>query len=147
MLKKTFILLIVLLVLFYFYQITQNYPTENYQKINVKLNNKNFALFVADTPEKKEKGLSNIDSLQNNEGMIFVFNKPDYYSFWMKDMRFPLDFIFLKENGIVDLLENIQPQSYPKTFTSKKTADKVIEVKAGTIKGLKIKIGDKIKLL
>jgi uncharacterized membrane protein (UPF0127 family) len=78
--------------------------------------------------------------------MIFVFDKPDYYSFWMKDMRFTLDFIFIKDNEIVDLLENIQPQSYPKTFTSKKPADKVIEVKAGTIKNLKIKIGNFVQI-
>jgi len=81
-----------------------------------------------------------------SEGMIFVFDKPDFYYFWMKDMKFPLDFIFIKNNEVVDLLENIAPETYPKSFTSKVKADKVIELNAGEIKKSGIKIGDKLDI-
>lgn len=118
---------------------------KDYKTIYIELNKRKFLLYVADDPQKREKGLSNVTSLADNQGMIFIFDKPDYYSFWMKDMRFPLDFIFIKDAKIIDLLENIPPQTYPKTFTSKMPADKVIELNSGIIKNLKIKIGDEIK--
>lgn len=117
----------------------------NYNKIRVKIKNKTYTLFVADTKEKKGKGLSNIPSIKNNQGMIFIFDKSDYYNFWMKDMNFPLDFIFLQDNKLVDFLLNVSPDTYPQTFTSKIPADRIIEIKTGEIK--KIKIGDEVKFL
>ena len=118
----------------------------DYRKINLDLGKYNYSLFIADTDEKRTNGLSNIELMSVSEGMMFVFDKPDFYNFWMKDMKFPLDFIFLKDNKVVDLLENIIPETYPKSFTSKTEADKVIELNAGEIKKSEIKIGDKIDI-
>jgi uncharacterized membrane protein (UPF0127 family) len=78
--------------------------------------------------------------------MMFVFDKPDFYYFWMKDMNFPLDFIFIRDNEVVDLLENITLETYPQSFTSKVQADKVIELNSGEIKKSGIKIGDKLDI-
>lgn len=114
--------------------------------MRVQIQNKPYTLFVADTEEKKNKGLSGIVSLKDNQGMIFIFEKPDFYYFWMKDMRFPLDFIFLNENKVVDTITDISPKIYPATFTSSKKANKIIEFNAGEIKKLKLERGDFIKL-
>lgn len=101
---------------------------------------------IADTPGKRAKGLSGRESLAENRGMLFVFDKPGYYSFWMKDMLIPLDFIWLNGGEIIQINENIRPKDYPppKFFTPKYPADSVLEINAGTAKKLNIKIGDKI---
>ncbi len=118
----------------------------DYQKINLNLGKYNYLLVIADNNEKRANGLSNIELMSVNEGMMFVFDKPDFYYFWMKDMNFPLDFIFIRDNEVVDLLENITLETYPQSFTSKVQADKVIELNSGEIKKSGIKIGDKLDI-
>ena len=118
----------------------------DYQKINLNLGKYNYSLAISNTGEKRAKGLSNIELMSTSGGMIFIFDKLDFYYFWMKDMKFPLDFIFIKNNEIVDLLENIAVETYPKSFTSKTKANKVIELNAGEIKKSGIKIGDKLDI-
>src|SRR3989338_5701660 len=50
---------------------------------------------VADTPESRERGLSGRDGLASDEGMLFVFQNDGYHTFWMKDMLFSIDIIWL----------------------------------------------------
>src|SRR5690349_12394377 len=63
----------------------------------ITIDNATFSVVVAKTPEEREKGLSGRDSLAQNSGMLFVFDHPDTYTFWMKGMKFPLDMIFIKD--------------------------------------------------
>lgn len=105
---------------------------------------------VADTPSKRSKGLGGKTSLEQDEGMLFIFPNADKHPFWMKGLSFPLDFIWIKEDKVVDILENIQPPkegepdaSLP-IYSSKEAADKVLELQAGTVKRLDIKIGDTV---
>jgi len=50
------------------------------------------------------------NQLKENEAMLFVFKKPDKYSFWMKDMKFPIDIIWLDSDGkVVYIKESMQP--------------------------------------
>ena len=118
-----------------------------YKKVNSVIGNKIYTLFIADTEEKRNKGLSGIPSLKSNEGMLFIFEKPDFYHFWMKDMQFPLDFIFINENQIVDFIENLSPRSYPNSFTSKERANKIIELKSGEVKKISLKKGTNITFI
>ena len=112
--------------------------------------NHRFTVETADTDEKRSQGLSNRDRLGQNEGMLFIFPTPSYYKFWMKDMKFPLDFIWIDKDTIIDLSENVlAPKSTDEkltTFTAKYPFDRVIEVNAGVIKSLNIKIGDRVLL-
>ena len=56
------------------------------------------------------KGLSVKNQLKENEGMLFVFEEPARYSFWMKDMKFPIGIMWLDSNGkIVHIEENLEP--------------------------------------
>ncbi len=110
-----------------------------YQKIKTAIGGKTFTLYVAETPAQQEKGLSGISKLNEDEGMIFNFPKAGYYNFWMKDMKITLDFIFINNNQIVDIKENISPDTYPTTFTSSFPANVVIEINAGEIKKIGVK--------
>ena len=71
----------------------------------------------------------------------------------MKGLSFPLDFIWIREDKVVDLLHRVQPptpgqpdESLP-IYQSEEEVDKVLEVPAGTIQGLNIKVGDTVKIL
>jgi len=91
---------------------------------------------VVKTPSERAVGLSDTKKLAENTGMLFVFEKPDIRSFWMKDMLIPIDIIWVNENmRIIDIDKNISVDTHPKTFSPKKPAMYVLEVNAGwTIK-------------
>ncbi len=114
---------------------------------NFKINGHIINVEIADTIEKQTKGLSGRRSLPENQGMLFVFNTPGYYSFWMKDMNFGLDFIWINGDKIVEITENIKPEDYepPKLLVSKNKIDKVLEVNAGIAEKLGIEEGDRLE--
>jgi uncharacterized membrane protein (UPF0127 family) len=96
---------------------------------------------IADTPEAQAQGLSGRTSL--NGGMLFVFDRPDKYGIWMKDMNFPIDIIWLDENKkIVTIQENATPESYPsKTFFPSSSSLYVLELNSGTVRDEAISAG------
>ncbi len=100
---------------------------------------------VADNFAKQAAGLMFREKLGKNDGMIFVFRKEDYHKFWMMNVKFPLDFIWIGSNKtVVDVTENAQLCLVNCTnFTSKEKAQYVLEVNAGFIKENKILIGTK----
>jgi len=100
---------------------------------------------IADTQEKKEKGLSNRESLHEDRGMLFLFEKPGRYGFWMKEMNFAIDIIWIdKDKSIVEITENVDPKTFPKIFYAKETVQYIIETQAGWAKVNEIQLGDKI---
>lgn len=133
---------------------------------SLKINNINLEVELADTLEKRATGLSNRDSLQDGHGMLFVYQEPGFYSFWMKEMQFPIDIIWINpvrsktpeasaaqevgrtSNGvddawkIVDIAKNVQPDSFPQTFQPQEPAQYVLEVNAGFSGENNIEIGD-----
>lgn len=111
----------------------------------VEINNHKINIEVADTDEKRTKGLSGRKTLCDNCGMLFVFEEPGNYSFWMKDMNFLLDFIYIKGDTIVDLKQNISPNTYPQIINSLELFDKVLETNQGIIDKYNIKIGEVVK--
>jgi hypothetical protein len=107
-----------------------------------------FQVEVAGTPREKAIGLSGRDGLAEDAGMLFVYEEADRYSFWMKDMNFPLDFIWINGDRVVDLDKNITPENVqpPKTISPKVKADKVLEVEAGSVEKYNIETGDRVQL-
>src|SRR4026208_1251957 len=76
-------------------------------KSTVTINGHTLNIEIAQTQIEREKGLSGRDTLPENSGMLFVFDKPDYYAFWMKDMKFPLDFIWIRDQKVVQITEGV----------------------------------------
>jgi uncharacterized protein len=107
-----------------------------------------FKVELAATLEERTRGLSNRVSLPNHWGMVFLFNKPDRYGFWMKEMRFPLDIIWIENNRVVGISENLLPEGVqPKNiYYPPATADTILEVNAGQARALGITTGDVVKL-
>ena len=95
---------------------------------------------------RQAQGLSGTNELNKFDCMIFVYNDSKNRTFWMRDMNYPIDIIFIENNEIVDVRENLEKpkkDNIPQ-YTSKKPADTVIELKKGVINEFNIKIGDKI---
>jgi uncharacterized membrane protein (UPF0127 family) len=89
---------------------------------------------VADTAEKQQHGLSNTDSLATNQGMLFVFPQDGKYAFWMKDMKYALDILWLNANGrIVHIEQNVKPASFPATYGGSVSARYVLELSSGFV--------------
>ncbi len=103
---------------------------------------------VVITAEDQEKGLGGRESLGENEGMLFVFATPDKHFFWMKDMKFAIDMVWLDEFGrIVYIEKNATPASYPELFGPKKSSKYVLEIPAGFSDIQNIQVGDKAEFL
>jgi len=104
---------------------------ESKAELKLSIGQKDYLLEIAKNQAQKEKGLMDRTSLADNEGMIFYFDKPDYLNFWMKNTLIPLQIIFVNGCEIVDIQEmtvETQPASPLKNYSSKKLADKAIEL-------------------
>lgn len=100
---------------------------------------------IANTEKTRELGLSYLKGMPQDQGMLFVFPQLGIYPFWMKDMNFPLDIIWLDENSvIVDRIINADPSGYPKTFTPKERARYVLEISGNTADQYGFLVGSKI---
>lgn len=104
---------------------------------------------VAATEAEREQGLMNRRSLKPDAGMLFVFDRPGPYEFWMKNTLIPLDMLWLDKTGkVVSLSADVPPctadpcPTYPPTAP----ADYVLEVAAGYAKTHGLKVGDALTL-
>lgn len=70
----------------------------NYKKIKVPINGEDYTLHVADSSEKRTKGLSDLNNLPPKEGMIFIYASPVQYTYTMVNTKFPLQLIFISED-------------------------------------------------
>lgn len=112
----------------------------------LQINDLVVAVEISDTPAKVRQGLSGRASLPPLSGMLFVFPKIASQSFWMKDMKFPLDFVWIREGKVVELTQNVPPPSQtfglPRVINPKETVNQVLEVPAGFIQEHGITVGD-----
>lgn len=105
---------------------------------------------VADTADERKKGLSNRDELAIEAGMLFVFDESGSYAIWMKDMRFPIDIIWVDESKrIVDIAESAVPEPGKKDeelkrYRPRPQAKYILEINAGLSKLYNLQIGDAV---
>lgn len=105
---------------------------------------------LANTRASRELGLSGRHSMRDNEGMLFAFDVPGKYGFWMKDMEFPLDIIWINENGVVVSIEReLTPESYTsnkQVYINHVDASYVLEINAGLSEKYGLYLGSKVKM-
>jgi uncharacterized protein len=120
-------------------------------KAVIGIRNQTIFVDVVDTESTRNRGLGKRSSIGVNEGMYFVFDDVGFHGIWMKDMQFPIDIVWIRDNRIVDIKENVDPQigaplEELKTYFPKVLDDHVLELKAGRVKLLKAEIGDPISI-
>jgi hypothetical protein len=114
----------------------------------VKIREATFNVDIAINEESRALGLSGRSYLSVLQGMLFVFESSDAHLFWMKGMLFPIDIIWIDENKqIMEIAEDVQPNSFPKQFGSNKKSLYVLEIPAGTAERFNFKIGDTVEFL
>ncbi|MDD5668626.1 MAG: DUF192 domain-containing protein [Candidatus Omnitrophica bacterium] len=102
---------------------------------------------IASSEQERAEGLMFKESLSENEGMFFVFERADVYSFWMKNMKFPLDLIWINtDKKIVDITRNAPPcENDPcPVFSPDQKIKYVLEVQAGFADKFKLRVGDSV---
>ena len=109
-----------------------------------------YVLEVADEPDEREKGLMHRRNLPRNRGMVFVFEKSEIRSFWMKNTYVPLDIIFLNSSKHVTNIERARPEPWTpedklERYTSEKPAKYVIEVSAGSADSIGVSKGTEVR--
>ncbi|MBN1262924.1 MAG: DUF192 domain-containing protein [Candidatus Pacebacteria bacterium] len=113
----------------------------------IMINGQKIFVEIADTPEKIGQGLSNRESMPENQGMLFIFKQSAVRPFWMKEMKFDLDFVFIKDKKVIDLATDIPRPAdnrLPTVIIAKADFDQALEVNSGTIKKLGIEIGQEV---
>ncbi|HLP44293.1 MAG TPA: DUF192 domain-containing protein [Candidatus Nanoarchaeia archaeon] len=118
-----------------------------YETATLRVGSKDVIVDLADDPAKRTRGLSGRTSLETGTGMLFIFEKSGTYGFWMKDMNFSIDILWLDETGkIVHIEKSLSPDTYPKTVTPASPAKYVLELPAGFSHSENIQVGDTIVL-
>ena len=106
-----------------------------------------FVLHALDTPEERTQGLSGKSGLAPDEGELFIFDAPTEIGFWMKDMNFPIDILYLdSDKKVVGLVADLKPETYPNVYMSPQSMRYAVEVTAGVIVRTGIAIGDTVKV-
>lgn len=120
------------------------------EKISVYFENSTYFLAeLAITPEEKALGLS-FRKKKDNFALLFWYDKAEQQIFWMKDMNFAIDILWIRDNKIVWIEKNVPPPNILSKLSSLPTyghgilADKVLELPAGSTKKHHIKKGDRV---
>lgn len=144
-------LLLTALALFVTFFDTQDTAPVQSSKINptrtILFENVSVRVAAADTEPLRQRGLSGMTGLAPDQGMLFVFDKDGMYSFWMHEMLFSIDILWLAADGqVVHIEKDVSPQSYPASFTSDSPARYVLELPAGFSDQHRIIIGSSASL-
>ena len=112
----------------------------------VSINNIDIPGEIVDTAETRRLGLSYREILEKDTGMLFDMQARAVTSFWMKEMNFPLDIIWIDGNEIMHISENLPPAgSRPDTsYSSEFSIDYVLEVNGEFCEKNGIKVGDEV---
>lgn len=122
-------------------------PSLGEQQGIVTIDGQNLYVDLDQTPAQQELGLGNRASLGAHQGMLFIFPTNDIHEFWMKDMSFSIDMIWLSADGtIIYIQPNVAPSTYPDAFGPNELSRYVLEVPANFAANNGIKIGDQATL-
>lgn len=121
-------------------------PTQGQSLRTIELKGQTIRVSVADTESARGQGLSGRAGLAADEGMLFVFPEDGEYAFWMKDMLFPIDILWISADGtVVYMAENVSPDTYPQSFRPNAPARYVLELPAGYAEAHAVEIGDRVE--
>ena len=111
---------------------------------DLRLGSGAFSAQIADTERERTKGLSGVSKMDPDDALIMVFDRDDTWGIWMKDMKVPIDILWLNSNKkVIYMVKNASPElSTDKTFKPNDPARYVIELPAGAIQANGIKVGE-----
>lgn len=111
----------------------------------VRIGENIFQAEIVNTPAERSQGLSGREELCENCAILFIFNEKGLHSFWMKEMNFDLDMIWIDENEVVHIAKNASHKKELEIIKPEREANKVLEINAGLSDKFGIKVGDKME--
>lgn len=101
-------------------------------QVKVSIGSARIQAEVADTEPERAKGLRDRAHIAENQGMLFVFSHDAKWQIWMKDMKVPIDIVWIDaDKQVVAVQRNVRPDSYPGHFTPPADARYVLELASG----------------
>ena len=117
----------------------------------ILIGNTPFDAEMATTMVQQACGLSGREGLGDKQGMFFAFSSAGTQNFWMKDMSFALDMIWISGDKVAGYTEDVPPPQpgatmlwQLKIYPSPPNVDKVLEVNSGTVAKYGIHVGDTV---
>ena len=112
----------------------------------LRINQWEITVETADTQEAQEKGLMGRESLDEDRGMLFVYDRDSRKSFWMKNTKIPLSIAYIGADGTIREIYDMEPLS-TRTVDSKYSVRYALEVNQGAFQRHGIKTGDKVEFI
>ena len=130
---KFFLILGVAIIAWSFYAFFTSPPAKGEIREGViVIANTEIQVEIADSDLERMRGLSGGEALAARTGLLFIFEKSGLHGFWMKDMNFPIDIVWLDENfGIIGVEKSVSPDTYPQVFYPPRAVKYVLELNAG----------------
>lgn len=148
--KKIIYLIIIFIIVgfLFFLFIKYLWPNSTTREPHAIINDYIIKVEIADDFEEQQQGLSDRDFLCPGCGMLFVFPKKQVRQFWMKNMHFTLDIIWIDGDKVVGISPNLIPEGEQPSqqYSSLTPVNYVLEVNGGVANGLGIKAGDRIEI-
>lgn len=113
----------------------------------MRLGDRGIPVEIASTDEQRIRGLSGRRDLAAGSGLLFVFPNEATYGFWMKEMNFSIDIVWISAGlRVIHIAEDVAPATYPKVFRPSQPARYVLELKAMSARKLGVKVGTPVTL-
>lgn len=128
-------------------------PFQTFRQATVVLHGTTFRVDIADTPSARSLGLGGRQDLEDKGGMLFLFPTLLVPTFWMKDMGFAIDIIWIRGTTIVGYVSNVEPPATGtpdqllQRFRPAEPVDRVLEIKGGLTAMLGLRAGQSIQVL
>jgi uncharacterized protein len=132
-----------------FYQFNKTQQPQIKTNGKVTIGSQTFEVEVVRDTKAQQIGLTKYNSIKDTQGMLFIFEQPGIYGFWMKNMKFSIDIIFINNDTIVSIAQDAKPVKNdvpdPTVYHPEAPVDRVLEIHSGLSKKYNIKTGDKVK--
>lgn len=142
-------LMLILIAGVAFYQFSKNQGPQMQPNGKVTIEGRTFNVEVVRESKDQQIGLTKYNTIKEDQGMLFLFEQPDTYGFWMKNMKFPIDIIFIRDDTVVSTSPEAQPIAQdaenPTIYQPEVPADKVLEIQSGLAEKYNIKTGDRVE--
>lgn len=131
--------------------VSKSSDTSGASQRTVRIGNTDINVDVRDTAMSRAQGLSGRPTLESGHGMLFIFDKPGEYGFWMKDMNFAIDILWIQDGKVVGISENLAPEPEKNILTltvhrPPQPVQHVLEILAGAAKQYGFAVGDSVDI-
>ena len=120
-------------------------PPATFGTATIKVKGKPITVEIANTIERRDRGLMHRDSMPQDAGMLFIYKREETLSFWMKNTRIPLDIAFIKADGWICDIQQMDPGDLG-SHESAMRAKFALEMNKGWLKANGVKVGDTVDI-